>query len=676
MKINIDRPIKNSKGDLLGRIKFVDTIVELIENYEENESFVVGVFGGWGSGKTSVINMVVDKLIDRSDNKNIIVNFSPWNYSSQNDLIGLFFNELKHSVRRSKHRIVTTVTKAIENYLEVVEAIPQIGSYVKPIKSWMKKKESLEKSKKDLIEKLKKIDSRIIVVIDDIDRLNDHQIKEIFQLIKQIGDLPNIFYLLSLDRKRVISALNNMGNEDGEAYLEKIIQLPLVLPEISEDDMRRLFYLKFEQAINENSFDGISYNIEFLSHVYSNCIALFLNNLRDINRIINVFINKLRILKGSVYIEELLAMSTMEVMEPNLYKWIYAYRDNLCSDVHSKPIFTSEIYKQKLKLNNIDIDRAQKSICSLFPEAANRMGQVSRVMFSNEWRDQFKSIAQSHILNKVFRNTPEKRDIEKSFIENVIFNFDSVDIRNNLSKISQPDVLETLIKESIERECELSSCRKIFLINLILESCKDSHPGNEEIIRQGLFFHISKLIEANKELPLKSVLKDAISCFNLGIIFNVMEEVRLTESQISELLTIQESIPIDKTFFCSKYSKSVFNFLELNSKENYIELIKKILKDNILILKLISLYAQENKNNKKETFWTFNSPIYSNYLSEESILDKIDGVMRVFRSEFEKKEKIKIAAFYLYKKCGECDSITTEKAKEKCKEWEEYLSSL
>ncbi|WP_029067309.1 P-loop NTPase fold protein [Lachnobacterium bovis] len=84
---------------------------------------------------------------------------------------------------------------------------------------------NLDETKKKLEDALLETHQRIIVVIDDIDRLTNAQIRDIFQLVKQVGDFPNVIYLLSMDRDVVTRALEEVHDCDGYEYLEKIIQV-------------------------------------------------------------------------------------------------------------------------------------------------------------------------------------------------------------------------------------------------------------------------------------------------------------------------------------------------------------------------------------------------------------------------------------------------------------------
>lgn len=82
--------------------------------------------------------------------------------------------------------------------------------------------------KRKIISKLKKQKQKIIVVIDDIDRLNNSQIRAIFQLVNSLAGFPNMIYLLAFDREIVVQWPCGRAEVCGEEYLEKIIQVPLI----------------------------------------------------------------------------------------------------------------------------------------------------------------------------------------------------------------------------------------------------------------------------------------------------------------------------------------------------------------------------------------------------------------------------------------------------------------
>src|SRR6185312_13136209 len=86
--------------------------------------------------------------------------------------------------------------------------------------------------KAELNELLRKQKHKIIIIIDNISRLYDYEIKQIFQIVKSMGDYSNTAYLLAFDKENVVKAINKIDGHGGEEYIEKIVQLPFDIPPI------------------------------------------------------------------------------------------------------------------------------------------------------------------------------------------------------------------------------------------------------------------------------------------------------------------------------------------------------------------------------------------------------------------------------------------------------------
>ena len=258
-----DQPIKSCKEDILGRYLFAQSLGDAILSYKEKDSIVIGLFGAWGSGKTSIINMALEHIDFVSKNRNdaekpIVIRFNPWNYSDQNQLITQFFRQLSIVLRRPDY--ASDVKKAGEKletyakFFEPFKLIPGLGQYVgiakdvlqgvgTSVKNWGDlKSNDLNAIRAELNELLRKQPHKIIVVIDDIDRLNNTEIRQIFQLVKSLGDFPNTIYLLAFDKNVVINALKKVQEGSGIEYLEKVVQIPFEIPLISKQEVERLLF--------------------------------------------------------------------------------------------------------------------------------------------------------------------------------------------------------------------------------------------------------------------------------------------------------------------------------------------------------------------------------------------------------------------------------------------------
>ena len=211
-----DKPIQSIEADALGRTTFSRQLAHAILSYKETDNLTIGLCGKWGSGKTSIINMAVETIHEETrelptDEQMIIVHFDPWNYSDRNQLIGQFFSAISSELQISgRSEKLKEAGKAIERYSGVFEwasYIPVVGQYLSPLATLVgdvggqlqdiaSKKEDLAKQKKIVIETLLEQPQKVLVIIDDIDRLNNEQIRLIFQLVNSVAGFPNIINLL------------------------------------------------------------------------------------------------------------------------------------------------------------------------------------------------------------------------------------------------------------------------------------------------------------------------------------------------------------------------------------------------------------------------------------------------------------------------------------------------
>lgn len=138
-----DQPIQSYKEDILGRKSFAQSLGNAILNYKEKDSIVIGLFGAWGSGKTSIINMALEHIDyvykdKKGEIEPIIVRFNPWNYSDQNQLISQFFKQLSVTLKRKDYSVnIRKVGKKLETYtkfFEPVKLIPVVGQLMGIVK--------------------------------------------------------------------------------------------------------------------------------------------------------------------------------------------------------------------------------------------------------------------------------------------------------------------------------------------------------------------------------------------------------------------------------------------------------------------------------------------------------------------------------------------------------------
>lgn len=339
-----DRPILKSTQDRLDRSIFAKYLARCMLDHKDTESLVVGLYGGWGVGKTSIINLVVEELNSAATNlldeeKPIILNFSAWSYSGQNQLIYSFFRRLSSVLRRVSYlensdRIIYLLELYVSFFTHqpIPKALRRQRSFVDKVTfqnnpevyAWESGRD-LTLVKAELNELLTHQKRKIIIIIDNISRLYDYEIKQIFQIVKSIGDYANTAYLLALDKEYVIRAINKMDGGGGEEYIEKIVQLPFEVPPILQQDIEKIFVDRLKDILATVPNDA--WNIEYWSDIYFSSLKYFFENCRDITRYVNTLNFGYSRLRDVVNPVDFFALTAIEIFMPEVYFGIRENKD-------------------------------------------------------------------------------------------------------------------------------------------------------------------------------------------------------------------------------------------------------------------------------------------------------------------------------------------------------------
>ncbi|MFQ6002052.1 MAG: P-loop NTPase fold protein, partial [Anaerolineae bacterium] len=124
-----DVPIRTPDQDRLGRSSFAQSLADSILSWAGDESIVIGIHGAWGSGKTSILNLIGYFLREAGESmpkekRPIILRFNPWNFAGQAELMSMFFHQLAASLRtREGDKRFTDLAKRIAGYSDFFEPI-------------------------------------------------------------------------------------------------------------------------------------------------------------------------------------------------------------------------------------------------------------------------------------------------------------------------------------------------------------------------------------------------------------------------------------------------------------------------------------------------------------------------------------------------------------------------
>ena len=400
MNFSADKPIEFAGGDLLGRASFSENLGRAIYECDAKDGFVIGIYGEWGSGKTSIINMAihtVDEICKGESIRPIIIKFSPWNYSEQSSLISIFFKSLQNQIAMNgDDEFKKKVGKALSDYagaFDALSVIPVLGPVVAALFKTLAtakgndlmQEVNLDKARIVLKDCLIKSGRKIIVIIDDIDRLTNMQIRDVFQLVKQVADFPNIIYLLAMDREIVCRALKEVHNVEGNEYLEKIIQVSFEIPKLQKAQLNEILLNKISKI--DAGLKCRDDETDYFQAVRHDCIDPYINTVRDINKVFNTFHFRYGYLREETNFIDLLAITTLEVMEPELYKWIYRNKETVCNEmtyIEKTATDLEERYKKEFANIGVNPETTIRCLSTMFPAFEEAINCVYKTGYSND----------------------------------------------------------------------------------------------------------------------------------------------------------------------------------------------------------------------------------------------------------------------------------------------------
>lgn len=131
-----DKPISSNNEDKLNRKGFAKLLAHTLVHLDSKDTFTVGLFGKWGCGKTSLVNMTLAEIENiqaknETDEQIIVVHFEPWNFTDTNQLLTQFFVRLANEFQKKGNKNLTKIGKALENYSDafgLLELIPGVGA--------------------------------------------------------------------------------------------------------------------------------------------------------------------------------------------------------------------------------------------------------------------------------------------------------------------------------------------------------------------------------------------------------------------------------------------------------------------------------------------------------------------------------------------------------------------
>lgn len=476
-----NNPLIGPEKDRLGYASFAEHLADSICKMTVTEGFVIAVYGSWSSGKSTLLNFVVHYLQQKPDEEQpIIVPFNPWLFTGNQDITRRFFDQLQ-SVLTSVKYVPRGLRERIADFAKVISEIPlpyaQAGRAVATLFNDQEKEAS--ELKEDVEDTVVQQQRRIVVVIDDIDRLPSEDIKQLFRIFKAIPNFTNVVYLLVFDKEVVTKALSETKEASPEAYFEKVIQLAFELPSPDKTSLRRLLFEKLDGVLAETPKDASDtavpltertvssggkpsselssetptpvasveepsdstdfatdslfnsgnpptaplqlFEPTYWGNVYFQGIDRFITNLRDIVRLIETLTVTYPVVKGEVNPVDFIALESLRVFYPMVYNIIVKNKNAFIGEVNSSADQLKHFHNSWLaQLQDEDKEPVKKVLMQLFPKLEFVWGNSSNDGKQElEWRNQLR-VCCPEIFPVYFRLTLSEADLSKNQIKDIL----------------------------------------------------------------------------------------------------------------------------------------------------------------------------------------------------------------------------------------------------------------
>lgn len=352
--------------DFLHRDIIIEHIYNSILNVKADNSFVIGINGAWGSGKTTTVNIVKEKIKNNINNKDLILNdFNPWIYDNpQNMMVGLLKSILNEADITSNPLEHEKIFKSLINVI-----FKKAGFDDTFVNNFFYNLDTVEKIKDELDDFLEFNQKRVVLFVDNLERAEADNIIFLFKLIGQVFDLKRITYVIIYDEDRLKDIFSYKLKIDYH-YIEKIIQQNISIPPIQQELLWNVCRVCIEKLL---IFYGEKNLDEY--RLIVNLIVSEVKDLRMLKRFLNTVVTETFAVPHYLSKYTLFALNTIKFFDENLYYNIYQNKRYF--------ITTDKIYDMNTRYMDINKKENNEKAKDLFDELIKNKNKEYQEILSN-----------------------------------------------------------------------------------------------------------------------------------------------------------------------------------------------------------------------------------------------------------------------------------------------------
>ncbi|HDS8283120.1 TPA: AAA family ATPase [Escherichia coli] len=390
-----DSPIERREEDLYGVTSFSEALAKSILNIKDPIGTTIALNGAWGSGKSSTVNLIRAELSEAKDSHLIVTEFKCWWYRGEEALALAFLQQLNSvlgeqfgdKTRKLVRKLGRGILQAGPVIGPAIALTPVgwlsglVGGLFDVAKRLFPDEEPLETVFRELSKVLEAENRRFLVIIDDMDRLSSEEALAIFRLIKSVGRLPNVMYLVVFDRQLAEQAINEKYPSEGPHFLEKIIQAGFELPMPVSTDLNNAVLASIDEICGTPIEDQI---VRFMN-VFYDVVAPYITSPRHVSRFQNAISVTWPAIAGEVNLADFVALEILRLYEPTLFSAIKGNKSLVCGTKTENNNNNDDRFS--IFLNGIEEGRqdvAKTALQRLFP-------RLESIGYGGEWISEWSS---------------------------------------------------------------------------------------------------------------------------------------------------------------------------------------------------------------------------------------------------------------------------------------------
>jgi hypothetical protein len=320
--------------DAYSRATYATSVAKHIMNTSTNSSFAIAVVGEWGSGKTDFLLRLKDELDNDKDNT-LVFDFNPWRVSKSDAIIEEFFKTLSKELKPYNQSIHSKLKDYSKRILQTGKEV-YFRFFDTLINEWGGD-DSIQKQYELINKAISGLSKRIVIFIDDMDRLTGKEVMEVLRIMRNTANFSNMFFVASIDQQYVINVLKgtkDFANE--EEYLKKVFQLTITLPAFKKsifiplikeylltDDLETRHKTAITDAVSKITTDFGDLSIPFFPAAdHDNILEKLTENSRDLKRFCNSFKLAFGTLQDEIDIHDLMVLELLRNRNIEVYNRI------------------------------------------------------------------------------------------------------------------------------------------------------------------------------------------------------------------------------------------------------------------------------------------------------------------------------------------------------------------